>query len=254
MPVNPKPVLGDCRCENCVKTLQVVLERLQRVSSLRGHRLLDVGCGDGTFTIPAGRGYGEVYGIDIQKENVAVFRNKLTDDGKYHPLLMSACDMDFPDNFFDTIISLETFEHLEHPAAAAAECHRVLVDDGELVITVPNRWFPCENHGGRVLGVEFRRLPLITYLPWLHDRVANARVFTVATLDRVFLPQGFRRTDVGYLWPTFEHGGNPLQPLLRPFFPVMRALEVSRIGFLGTSIVARYTKDLRTANFVHSSA
>lgn len=237
-----KPIVGDTRCEQCTKTKQVFLAKLGRVSSLRGRRLLDVGCGDGTFTIPAGQHYEQVCGIDIQEKNIAIFRSKLVDSGKFHISVMSASQLAFPSCYFDTVLSIEAFEHIEDAQSAASECHRVLVAGGELVVTVPNRWFPCENHGGKIVGIKFTRLPLVTYFPWLHDRVADARVYTVSSLDRLFVPKGFTRTTVEYLWPTFEHGGNPLQPLLRPLFPVMRALESSEVKFFGTSIVARYVK------------
>jgi SAM-dependent methyltransferase len=155
---------------------------------------------------------------------------------------MSASQLAFPSRYFDSVLSVEAFEHIEEVQSAASECHRVLVAGGELVVTVPNRWFPCENHGGNVLGIKFTRLPLVTYFPWLHDRVADLRVYTVSSLDRLFVPKGFTRTHCDYLWPTFEHEGNPLQPLLKPLFPVTRVLESSPVKSFGSSIVVRYVK------------
>jgi hypothetical protein len=69
-----------------------------------------------------------------------------------------------------------------------------------------------------------------------------ARVFTVRTLDKLFESRGLSRHQLDYAWPTFEHGGNRFQPMLRPLFGLMRRLERSPLRFFGTSIVARYEK------------
>jgi hypothetical protein len=119
----------------------------------------------------------------------------------------------------------------------------VLRSGGELLITVPNRWFPFENHGMRIGSREFAtRIPLLPYLPWLHRRLSLARVFTVRDLDSLFVTRGLKRVAVDYAWPTFEHGGNPLQRFLRPLFGLMRWLEQSPLRLLGTSVVVRYVK------------
>lgn len=204
--------------------------------------MLDVGCGDGTFTMALGDEFDEVYGIDIQRSNIEAFQRKLDSVSKYKPSMQPATCLKFPDAHFESVVSIETFEHIDDPLKAAAECWRVLRPGGEFLITVPNRWFPCENHGGVVFGRRFSRLPFITYLPPIHDAVADARVFTVRSLDRLFCGLGFERSAVGWLWPTFEHEGNPMQRYLRPSFSVMRRLERSPMAFLGTSIVARFVK------------
>jgi SAM-dependent methyltransferase len=240
-----KPILGHARSESLSQTRDLFVQRLNSIGCLQGSRMLDVGCGDGTFTLPLGKRFDEVYGIDIQGTNIEAFRGKLAAGGKYKPSQQSATCLEFPNAYFDSIVSIETFEHIDKPKIAAEECWRVLKPGGELLITVPNRWFPCENHGGVILGRRFGRLPLVTYLPPLHDAVADARVFTVGSLDRLFGGVGFERTAVGWLWPTFEHEGNPMQRYIRRLFPLMRTLEHSPIAFLGTSIVARFTK--RTA-------
>ena len=214
---------------------------LSRVGTPKdGVRLLDVGCGDGYFTASIGEKFHEVHGVDVQPENILAFNERIGDRFVAH--LASADSLDFPDAYFDAIVSLETLEHVANLPGTAKEVARVCRPGGQLVITVPNRWFPCENHGGRIFGRHIGRLPLLTYLPWLHDRIADARVFTVGSLDRLIIPVGFKPAGLAYLWPTFEHGGNPFQKLLRYFAPLMRIGEVSPVRFFGTSIVRRYIR------------
>ena len=205
--------------------------------------MLDVGCGDGTLTRFLGKGFREVCGIDVQPHYLARFRDAVRGDDRYQVDQMSASAMQFPDAHFDTIISIETLEHVPELTAAAAEIVRVLRPGGELLITVPNRWFPFETHGIRIGSWQKEgRIPLLTYLPWLHRRWAIARVFTVRDLDSLFVSNGLTRTAVDYAWPTFEHGGNRLQKVLRPLFGFMRTLESSPVRMLGTSVITRYVK------------
>jgi SAM-dependent methyltransferase len=240
-----KPILGHARTEASFQTRDLFVERLRAMGHLQGTRMLDVGCGDGTFTIPLGEKFREVYGIDVQESNIEAFRRKLASDCKYKPSLQSATRINFPNAHFESIVSIETFEHIDHPAKAAEECWRVLSPGGEFLITVPNRWFPCENHGGIVFGHRFGRLPLVTYLPPVHNAVSDARVFTVRALDRLFSRYGFQRTEVSWLWPTFEHLGNPMQPYIRWLFPLMRRLPLNLIA-------ARLSMDRTTSCHVNS--
>jgi SAM-dependent methyltransferase len=239
-----QPSLGALRStEACAKTISVLTGRLRELSAFQGHRLLDVGCGDGSFTLELSAGFDEVHGIDVQEPGLRRFREKVRTNGKFYVHSMSAEAMNFPDHYFDTVVSIETLEHIPDLGAAVGEISRVLRPGGELSVTCPNRWFPFENHGIRVRGKMIGgRIPLITYFPFLHDRFSVARVFTVRRLKNLFLPRGFAVKGKCYAWPTFEHGGNPLQAWFRPLFGLMRAMETSPLRMFGTSIVMAFQK------------
>jgi SAM-dependent methyltransferase len=235
--------VGATRSEQCGRTIEVFVAGLSRLTELRGHRVLDVGCGDGSFTKAVTAGFAEVHAIDIQTDYLDRFRTAVADAKRFHIQCMSASAMAYPSDHFDVLISLESLEHIPDLAGAVGEFWRVLRPGGDCVITCPNRLFPFENHGIRWRGREIaRRIPLLPYLPPLHDRLALARVFTVRSLDRLFRPLGFHRQATGYLWPTFEHGGNRWQPLLRPLFGLMRRLERSPLRMFGSSIAVCYRK------------
>jgi len=239
-----KQIIGATRDASLGRTIEVFLEKLRSISDWQGQRLLDVGCGDGTFTLRLGDGFSEVYGIDVQDHYLAKFRESVSQRGNYHVMHMSASEMDFPDEFFDKVVTLETLEHVDNLPAAAAEIMRVTKDGGEIVISVPNRLFPCENHGADIGRISMNRAPLLTYFPLLHKKYARARAFLVRDLDSLFIPLGARRVDLDYLWPTFEHGGNKIQGLLKSSFPVMRACEKAPmlLRMFGTSILVKYRK------------
>ncbi len=238
-----KLYVGAPRGTELQKTVELITGKLRRLGSFSGERMLDVGCGDGTFTKILGRDFREICGIDVQDEFLSRFRSTAASDARFQVTNMSASAMTFPDAHFDTIVSIETLEHVPDLVGAAREICRVLKPGGELVITVPNRWFPFENHGMRIGKWEHQaRIPLPTYAPFLHRRFSLARVFKASDLDSLFVPHGMKRVALDYAWPTFEHGGNRLQPLLKPLFGVMRALEKSPLRMFGSSVIVRYIK------------
>ena len=205
--------------------------------------MLDAGCGDGTFTMILGQWASEVHAIDVQEDYLARVRELLLNEEKFILSNMSASAMAYPNNYFDRVVTIETLEHVPDLAGAASEICRVLKPGGELLVTVPNRWFPCENHGMRIGSKRvYGRVPLLPYLPWLHHRLSLARVFTVRDLDSLFVTRGLKRTAVDYIWPTFEHGGNYFQPYLKPLFGLMRVMEDSILKMFGTSVMVRYVK------------
>jgi len=156
---------------------------------------------------------------------------------------MSAEKMVFEDNFFDVIISFETIEHIQNLSLAVKEMYRVLKPNGKLIITCPNRLFPFENHGINLKGKEIHgRIPLITYFPSIHNKYSLARVFTKRSLKKIFEQENFKLVKYDYLMPTFEHGGNKLQPFIRFLFPFMRKLENSPLKIFGSSIVGIFEK------------
>jgi SAM-dependent methyltransferase len=237
-----KLLIGAPRDASLPRTLEVFVGKLRGMGAFSGQRLLDVGCGSGVFTQALGTAFSEVHGIDVQEHYLQQFRAAVKDDPRFVVSNMSASDMSYPDGFFDTIVTIETLEHIPDLPVAARGMVRVLRPGGELLITVPNRWFPFENHGMQIGSWSCGRVPLLTYLPWLHRRLAPARVFTVRDLDSLFVVEGLRRCATDYLWPTFEHGGNPFQRFLRPTFGLMRRLERSPLRMFGTSVVVKYVK------------
>jgi SAM-dependent methyltransferase len=239
-----KPIVGAPRNQDCRRTIGVFRDKLAALAPLQGERLLDVGCGEGSFTEAiAANGYREIVGIDVQEHWLEHFRMRVKGDPRYRILNMSASEMTFAAGYFDTVLTVEAIEHIPDLKGAAAEMARVLKPGGDLVLTCPNRWFPFENHGFRWRGREIGcRVPLLPYLPPLHDRLSLARVFTVHRLKHVFGAAGLRLAAVDYVWPTFEHQGNPFQSLLKGMFGVMRLAERSPLRMFGSSVLARFVK------------
>jgi len=113
--------------------------RLEKVISVlknyHFNRLLDVGCGDGSFSVLLKSFTNEVYGVDISEKAVESANEKIT---KACVVTVDEEALPFEDNFFDAVFCGEVIEHLYDPDYLLAEIHRVLKPDGLCIITTPN--------------------------------------------------------------------------------------------------------------------
>ena len=112
-----------------------VKELTERLPQGRYLRILDTGCGAGFFELllaPLGH---EVTGIDLTPEMIEKGRVLLAQHGASNAelLVMDAEKPDFPDGFFDAVISRNLTWNLPHPAEAYREWHRVLKKGGVLL-------------------------------------------------------------------------------------------------------------------------
>ena len=113
------------------------IERYRFAASYaRGKRVLDVACGEGYGAAALARaGASQVVGVDISEETCAHARAKYGIDARRG----SAEELPLADRSFNLVVSFETLEHLREPARFLSECARVLVPDGLLIVSTPNR-------------------------------------------------------------------------------------------------------------------
>jgi len=107
----------------------------------KGERVLDVGCSTGALMVYCALLGAETYGVDISNEAVEKANSYLKKFGLNGKAI--ACDarkIDFPDNYFDKVISSDFLEHLSFSDSITVlkEIKRVLRPDGLAVIKTPN--------------------------------------------------------------------------------------------------------------------
>src|ERR1700722_577065 len=168
-------------------------------------RYLDVGCGNGFITELVAPDFDEVVAIDMEETRLQDFRTHVNGKSNFQILLMSAAKIEFPSEFFQLITSFEVLEHVPDLDASVHEIVRVCSPGGVIVISVPQVWFPFENHGVQI-GTRFygRKIPLLPYVRPLHRKYSVARVFSSAEMDRAFVSGGMKLLGTSYASPQFE--------------------------------------------------
>lgn len=139
-------------------------------------RVLDNGCGLGSYLEAFGQFTEQRFGLDVEFDRLqkAVTRSKgvVKAVGEFLP---------FASGSFDVVFSNETIEHVADDGVYAREMVRVTRPGGRILIFCPNRWYPVETHGIYWRGqYKFGNIPLVNYLPDpLRNRLApHVRAYT----------------------------------------------------------------------------
>ena len=101
-----------------------------------GERVLDLGCGDGTFTAVVAQAGAEPVGVDVAE--AAVGRARARHPDLQFQLAPIDGPLPFEDNRFDVLWSSEVIEHVADTARWLSEVRRVLKPGGRLLLTTPS--------------------------------------------------------------------------------------------------------------------
>jgi len=176
---------------------------VRRHVSLEDARILDVGCGIGTY-VRRFRQYSlDVHGIEVEPERVAEASRELP-----NIVLARGEDLPYPDDHFDLVFSNEVIEHVDDDRATAAEMVRVTRPGGTIALFAPNRLYPFETHGAYLGGrYVFGNIPLVNWLPDpLRDRFApHVRIYTQRGLRQLFASQPVRLVQHRVIYPGFDN-------------------------------------------------
>jgi 2-polyprenyl-3-methyl-5-hydroxy-6-metoxy-1,4-benzoquinol methylase len=111
------------------------MEFFRRYVGGPGHRVLDLGCRDGSLTRAYASG-NEIVGVDADREALAA-AEKLGIETRW-------ADLDEPLAFdeasFDVVVAGELLEHLRDPSRLVGDVRRVLRPGGTFVASVPNAY------------------------------------------------------------------------------------------------------------------
>src|SRR5436305_3294566 len=121
-----------------------ITEKTIRLMNLRpGERLLDLGCGNGWATRLLARlvgdgpeGFGQVVGLDLSDEMVRQARESSADFENVLYVWGSAQQIPWEENFFDKVLSVESFYYYADQDRALKELFRVMSPKGRLFILI----------------------------------------------------------------------------------------------------------------------
>jgi len=125
------------------------IKRVKRILELPfGKKVLDVGCSDGTVTIEIAKKWNckEIIGMDVSPSAIKEAKETLK---KLKPPIRKRIsflqgfieDLNFPEDYFDTVSACETLEHIDKGQLKPAMDNlvRMLKKNGNMIVTVPNR-------------------------------------------------------------------------------------------------------------------
>ena len=117
---------------------RAILEKALR-ASLKGQRILEVGCGTGAFITALSKERRECHGVDpILNLSLAEAKKKAREE-ETETLLCQAVGEHLPykNETFDLILCLSTLQHVLNYKATLREIRRGIKTDGKLLISVP---------------------------------------------------------------------------------------------------------------------
>lgn len=156
-----------------------------------GQRVLDVGCGNGIVLYQLRTSFEELCGVELSKVRVESSQKLLRGSPAQVDIRQGNIEegLDWPDGYFDLVISADVIEHVVDIWSAAQEMVRLLRPGGTLICSTPNfayiRWrlkllfglFPSTGGGGQGFDVRPGEL---------YDG-GHLHYFTFTTLERLFL-------------------------------------------------------------------
>ncbi len=129
-------------------------------------RVLDFGCGSGELTVLMNVLGFEAWGIDVHAEHLKLAQLLAEENGVPGErfVLHEGGPLPFEDKHFDVVTLLVVLEHLSNDVLdrVVFELHRVC--RGVVIVQVPNRWQPRDDHTGLLL------------VPWMPRSLASAWV------------------------------------------------------------------------------
>jgi 2-polyprenyl-6-hydroxyphenyl methylase/3-demethylubiquinone-9 3-methyltransferase len=143
----------------------VRLEYVRKRATLRGARVLDVGCGGGLFSEALAGDGANVVAIDLAPEVLDVARLHLHESDRrvdYRESSAESIAAAEPASF-DVVACMEMLEHVPDPAAVVAACGALLKPGGSLFLSTINR--TALAFGAAIVGAEYllRLLPRGTH-------------------------------------------------------------------------------------------
>lgn len=236
-----RPVLGQ-PIRHGYSGVQKRLGMARRFLSWRDARLLDLGCGNGAYTLEMAREAASVAAVDVEAERLHEFAART--DGVANVRISRAAGehLPFRSDEFDVVFCIETLEHVADEEATLAEIRRVLRPRGKLLLTVPNKWYVFETHGLRPTWLPgSNRYPFASWLPRrLHERLANARIYRAREIRELLVRAGFEEVQLDWMLPPLDKvEPRALREALRRVMSGMAGTPLKRFG---VSLVVAATK------------
>ncbi len=178
------------------------IEILRNVSGFCNSDLtcVEIGCGNGASTLRLNNDFKSIKALEYFAGHRTTFENLKkkwnADNCTFEKWNIEEKPYSLK---FDRLISFEVIEHLEKEESVTnyAKC---LKPGGLGIISVPNKWWIFEQHGASLPLLPWNRVPFFSWLPRpLHEKWANARIYTKKRIKKLLKESGFEVIDMKYI-------------------------------------------------------
>lgn len=152
--------------------------------------VLDAACGTGYGTQILSWAADSAFGVDIEPAAIEYAEEMYGTDNTTF-VVGDVTKMQFPDGFFDVVVSFETIEHLSNPGAFVDEVWRVLRPNGVFIVSAP------ENSGSVFHRAEYSADGLEALLGAFPEREYYGQAFGLEhTIQKGVVPHSEHDTHV----------------------------------------------------------
>ncbi|MDB5281362.1 MAG: Methyltransferase type 11 [Bacteroidota bacterium] len=187
------------------QTDKIITRRAELVKEIPGFcdknlKLLEIGCGNGATLLLMSDCMKECLGVDIYEGHKKVFEEIKAEKGVNNcNVVIKNMEVEDLDEKFDRLICFEVIEHFNDDKNVK-RFGRWLKPGALCAISVPNKWWIFETHGARLPLLPWNRVPLFSWLPkFIHERYANARIYTMSRIRKLLEESGFEIVEMKYI-------------------------------------------------------
>lgn len=174
----------------------IITRRIQLMAEQKGFfnkevDCIEIGCGSGATINRVAKEFRNCLGIDIFNYSEPFEGQRKKWDAHNSQFRLVNLEKDPFTEKFQRIISFEVIEHFQHEDTVS-KYFDILEPGGLAAISVPNKWWIFETHGAHLPLLPWNRVPFFSWLPRpLHERWANARIYTKSRIKKLLEKQGF---------------------------------------------------------------
>lgn len=185
-------------------TDKIITRRVGLVKAIPGFcdknlELLEIGAGNGATLLLMSNEMKSCLGVDIF-DHTAEFKKTRDEQGITNcDIIIRDIEQEDLDKKYDRLICFEVIEHF-NSEETVKRFTRWLKPGALCAISVPNKWWVFETHGARLPLLPWNRVPFFSWLPrFIHERFANARIYTKTRIKKLLENSGFEVLEMKYI-------------------------------------------------------
>lgn len=185
-------------------TDKIITRRVELTKAIPGFcnknlSLLEIGCGNGATLLLMADEMKECYGVDIFDHTAEFEKEKAAKGITNCSIALKNIEVEDLEKKYDRLICFEVIEHFNDDKTIK-RFHRWLKPDALCAISVPNKWWVFETHGAKLPLLPWNRVPFFSWLPkFIHERYANARIYTKDRIKNLLEENGFEIVEMKYI-------------------------------------------------------